>query len=110
MKNRQSNFQTYLTLKLIGFGGIDVTKPYKFIGFGDIDATKPYKFIGFGDSLDYGSRKQGYERRPQQIWPRGVRGTASVFFDLYIVRLSCAGILMARLGHLSVAVLWPGNF
>ncbi len=33
----------------IGFGAIDVTKPYKFIGFGDIQGPKPCRFIGFGD-------------------------------------------------------------
>ncbi len=34
--------------KFIGFGAIDITKPYKFIGFGAIAITNPYKFIGFG--------------------------------------------------------------
>ncbi len=34
--------------KLIGFGAMEVTKPYNFIGFGAMDVTKPYKFIGFG--------------------------------------------------------------
>ncbi len=33
---------------MIGFGAMDVTKPYKFIGFGAIDVTKPNKLIGFG--------------------------------------------------------------
>ncbi len=35
-------------LGFIGFGAMDVTKPYKFIGFGAMDATKPYEFIGLG--------------------------------------------------------------
>ena len=35
----------------IGFGAMDVTKPYKFIGFGALGTTKPYKFIGLGDGL-----------------------------------------------------------
>jgi hypothetical protein len=33
----------------IGFGGIDVTRPYQFIWFiwfGDIDTPKPYEFMG----------------------------------------------------------------
>ena len=29
--------------KSIGFGDMDVTKPYEFIGFGAMDVTKPYK-------------------------------------------------------------------
>ncbi len=29
----------------MGFGGIDVGKPYKIMGFGDIDAHKPYSMI-----------------------------------------------------------------
>ncbi len=33
----------------MGFGAVDVAKPYKFIGFGDIHGPKPYKLIGFGD-------------------------------------------------------------
>ncbi len=32
----------------LGFGAMDVTKPYKSIGFGARDVTKPYKSIGFG--------------------------------------------------------------
>ncbi len=32
----------------IGFGAMDVTKPYEFTGFGAMDVTKPYEFIGFG--------------------------------------------------------------
>ena len=35
-------------MKFIGFGAMDVPKPYKFIGFGAMEVTKPYKFIGFG--------------------------------------------------------------
>ncbi len=35
-------------MNFIGFGAIDVTKPYAFIGFGAIDVTNPYEFIGFG--------------------------------------------------------------
>ncbi len=34
--------------KSIGFGSMDVTKPYKSIGFGSMDVTKPYKSIVFG--------------------------------------------------------------
>ncbi len=33
---------------MIGFGAMDVTKPYRFIRFGAMDVTKPYTFIGFG--------------------------------------------------------------
>ncbi len=32
----------------IGFGAMDVTKPYEFIGFGAMDVTRPYEFIRFG--------------------------------------------------------------
>ncbi len=38
-------------IRILGFGGIDVTKPYKFVGFGGIDVTKPYTFVGFGVAL-----------------------------------------------------------
>ncbi len=31
----------------MGFGAMDVTKPYEFIGFGAMYVTKPYEFIGF---------------------------------------------------------------
>ncbi len=31
----------------IGFGDMDVTKPYEFIRFGAMDGTKPYEFIEF---------------------------------------------------------------
>jgi hypothetical protein len=33
--------------EFIGFGAMDVTKPYEFIRFGAMDVTKPYEFIGF---------------------------------------------------------------
>jgi hypothetical protein len=35
-------------MNYIGFGAMDVTKPYEFIGFGAMEVTKPYEFIGFG--------------------------------------------------------------
>ncbi len=31
----------------LGFGAMDVTKPYEFIGFGAMDVTKPYKSFMF---------------------------------------------------------------
>ncbi len=34
--------------EFIGFGAMDVTKPHEFIGFGAMDVTKPYEFTGFG--------------------------------------------------------------
>ena len=34
--------------EFIGFGAMEVTKPYEFIGFGAMDVTKPYEFLGFG--------------------------------------------------------------
>ncbi len=36
--------------EFIGFGAMDVTKPYKLMGFGGLamHVAKPYKFIGFG--------------------------------------------------------------
>ncbi len=34
--------------KLIGCGGIVVSKPWEFTWFGDIDDPKLYEFIGFG--------------------------------------------------------------
>ncbi len=37
--------------EFIGFGTMEVTKPYEFIGFGAMDVTKPYEFIGFGAKL-----------------------------------------------------------
>jgi hypothetical protein len=40
--------KTSLTLSLLGFGAVDITKPYKCTGFGAIDITKPYKCTGFG--------------------------------------------------------------
>ena len=32
--------------KFIGFGAMDVTKPYEFMGFGAMDVTKPCEFCG----------------------------------------------------------------
>ncbi len=34
-------------MNFIGFGAMEVTKPYKFIRFGAMGVTKPYEFIGF---------------------------------------------------------------
>ena len=31
-------------MNFIGFGAMDVTKPYEFIWFGAMDVTKPYEF------------------------------------------------------------------
>ncbi len=45
---RSTRFEARSLGGFIGFGAMDVTKPYKFIGFGAIDVTKPCKFIGFG--------------------------------------------------------------
>ena len=36
------------TYTFIGFGAMDVTKPYQFIVFVAMCVTKPYKFTGFG--------------------------------------------------------------
>ncbi len=41
-------FSSHQTLEFIGFGAMDVTKPYEFTGFGAMDVTKAYEFIGFG--------------------------------------------------------------
>ena len=41
-------------MKFMGFGAMDVTKPYKFTGFGAMDVTKPYKFIGCGTNVGPG--------------------------------------------------------
>ena len=40
--------------EFIGFGGLEVTKPCEFIGFGGLEVTKPYEFIGFGAAPFYG--------------------------------------------------------
>ncbi len=36
-----------IPMNFIGFGGMDVTKPYKFVWLGDVHGPCPYKFIGF---------------------------------------------------------------
>ncbi len=35
-------------IKFIGFGAMDVAKPYEFIGIGAMGVAKPYQFIRFG--------------------------------------------------------------
>ncbi len=39
-------------MNFIGFGAMEVTKPYELIGFGAMYVTKPYEFKV---SLDFGS-------------------------------------------------------
>ncbi len=59
------------TQTLIGFGAVEVTKPYEFIGFGAVEVTKPYELIGFGAvevTKPYefiGLRPGGQETRPK---------------------------------------------
>ncbi len=34
--------------ELLGFGTMEVTKPYELLGFGTMEVTKPYELLGFG--------------------------------------------------------------
>ncbi len=55
-QNAAQHTAAVTTTRSIGFGAMDVTKPYKFIGFGAMDVTKPYKFIGLGARHDHKMR------------------------------------------------------
>ncbi len=56
----------------IGFGAMDVTKPYEFKGFGVMAVTKPYEFIGFGAMSGWrdrqGIQKAASTSSPDLLW------------------------------------------
>jgi hypothetical protein len=87
--------------KFIGFGAMDVTKPYiyiyiyrdrhrpvaggralakpyKSIGFGDMDVTKPYEFIGFG-AMDVTKPYKIY-----RVWGHGCHQTLYIYIYIYL--------------------------
>ncbi len=103
--------------EFIGFGAMDVTKPYEFTGFGAMDVTKPYEFIGFGELFWHLAWAQFVSppvpgstrlcRRTQALL--GIFGHQSLLFLLFLFLLGegqavCAVPLAAQLASLSFVV------
>jgi hypothetical protein len=92
--------------EFIGFGAMDVTKPYKFIGFVAMDVAKPYEFIGFG-AMDVNRlyefiRLSFCQRDPKVVlWPSPPLPAADPLVDLAAAKTISKG---------SRSVFWPKVF